>query len=61
MLCEHLKDLQTFIKEKEIEIGGLDMLKIVCKKCDVQHECPEISPEYWQTVELKADDKKDTE
>ncbi|MFQ5677574.1 MAG: hypothetical protein ACE5G1_16915 [bacterium] len=58
MLCEHLKELQTFVKENEIEIGGLDMLRIVCKKCDVQYECPEISPEYWQVVELKREDKK---
>jgi len=48
MLCEHLEHLHDFIKENEIEIGGLDMLRIVCKKCQVQHECPEISAEYWQ-------------
>lgn len=58
MLCEHLKDLQTFVKENEIEIGGLDMLRIVCKKCETQHECPEISAEYWQPVELKREDEK---
>ncbi len=31
MLFEHLKDLHTFVKESEIEIGGLDILRIVCK------------------------------
>lgn len=47
MLCEHMKELHHFIQDHEIEIGGLDMLRIVCKKCQVQHECPEISAEYW--------------
>lgn len=58
MLCEHLKELHTFVNENEIEIGGLDMLRIVCKKCQVQHECPEISTEYWQPVELKESQEK---
>lgn len=58
MLCEHIKDLQHFIKENDIEIGGLDMVRIVCKKCQVQHECPEISPEYWQVEEGKSGQKK---
>ena len=39
MLCEHLEKLQHFVRENELEIGGLDMLLIVCKKCNVQHEC----------------------
>ncbi|MCZ6667168.1 MAG: hypothetical protein O6932_00655, partial [Gammaproteobacteria bacterium] len=57
ILCEHLKNLHTFVKENEI--GGLDMIKIVCKKCHIQHECPEISTEYWQSVEMKeSQDKK---
>jgi hypothetical protein len=42
-----MKELHHFIQDHEIEIGGLDMLRIVCKKCQVQHECPEISAEYW--------------
>jgi hypothetical protein len=53
MLCKHLHELHEFVKENEIEIGGLDMLRIVCKKCQVQHECPEISADYWQ-VESKV-------
>jgi len=50
MLCHHLKELQEFVKDNQLEIGGLDMLRLVCKKCNVQHECPDVSSEYW-TVE----------
>jgi len=55
MLCEHLQELQEFVKKNELEIGGLDMLRIVCHKCQVQHECPEISPEYWQVKKKEGE------
>ncbi len=63
MLCEHLEQLHDYIKQHDIEIGGLDMLRIVCKKCQVQHECPEISAEYWQVepkiVQINQSPKKE--
>ncbi|NIR47217.1 hypothetical protein GWO43_01860 [candidate division KSB1 bacterium] len=57
MLCEHLKELHGYIRENEIEIGGLDMIRLVCKKCQVQHECPEVSVEYWDEMPKKDVEK----
>ncbi len=54
----NIKRFADFVKENEIEIGGLDMVRIVCKKYQIQHECPEISAEYLQPVELKRGDEK---
>ncbi len=48
MLCEHLQQLHHFVRENQLEIGGLDMIRLVCKKCNVQYECPQISVEYWE-------------
>ncbi len=59
MLCEHLEKLQHFVRENELEIGGLDMLLIVCKKCNVQHECPQISVEYWGEGSQNTQENKD--
>ena len=58
MLCEHLKELQAFMKQNELEIGGLDMIRLVCKKCNVQYECPQISVEYWEECAEKKGEKK---
>lgn len=59
MLCEHLKDLHHYVKENQIEIGGLDMIRLVCKKCQVQYECPEVSAEYWVKLDRKEEEKKE--
>lgn len=59
MMCEHLKELQDFVHENQLEIGGLDMIRLVCKKCNVQHECPQISVEYWEEETKKKTGKKD--
>jgi hypothetical protein len=59
MLCEHLKELQHFVRDNELEIGGLDMIRVACKKCNVQHECPQISVEFWEEDSEKGEDKKD--
>ncbi|MFQ5604401.1 MAG: hypothetical protein ACE5HS_14120 [bacterium] len=42
MLCEHLKEFSDYVKENQIEIGGLDLIKVVCKKCQITAECPYI-------------------
>jgi len=53
-----LKELQAFMKQNELEIGGLDMIRLVCKKCNVQYECPQISVEYWEECAEKKGEKK---
>ena len=59
MLCEHLKQLHRFVEENHLEIGGLDMIRLVCKKCNVQYECPEISTEYWvKHIQEEADTRE---
>lgn len=58
MLCEHLKELQEFVKKNELEVGGLDMVRLVCKKCNIQCECPSVSAEYWHVEEIKPSEKK---
>lgn len=58
MLCEHLKELHHYVIENHIEVGGLDMIRLVCKKCQVQHECPEISIEYWEDKQKKENESE---
>jgi hypothetical protein len=62
MLCEHLKELHHFVEENHLEIGGLDMIRLVCKKCQVQHECPEVSTEYWiKEIEQEEEPRDNSE
>ncbi len=58
MLCEHLKLLHDYINENQIEIGGLDMIRLVCKKCQIEYECPYIPAESWEEKPKKESDKK---
>ncbi|MCG8606357.1 hypothetical protein MJD09_15405 [bacterium] len=58
MLCEHLEELQNFVRDNELEIGGLDMIRVVCKKCNVQHECPQIAVEFWEEGRQKNTEEK---
>jgi len=53
MMCEHLKELKEFVEKNELEVGGLDMIRLVCKKCNVQYECPNIASDYWLIKEIK--------
>ncbi len=57
MLCEHLELLHHFVRDNQIEIGGLDMIRLVCKKCNVQYECPQVSVEYWEAEKEKEKQK----
>ncbi len=57
MLCEHLQKLHHFIKENHIEIGGLDMVRLVCKKCQIEYECPYVPVENWQELKFKKSDE----
>ena len=62
MLCEHLKELHHFVEDNHLEIGGLDMIRLVCKKCQVQYECPEVSTEFWiNKIEDDSDIQKTDE
>ncbi|MFQ6113708.1 MAG: hypothetical protein ACE5NG_06405 [bacterium] len=58
MLCEHLKLLHDYINEHHIEIGGLDMIRLVCKKCQIEHECPYIPVEPLEEKPGKESEKK---
>jgi hypothetical protein len=62
MLCEHLKELHHFVEDNHLEIGGLDMIRLVCKKCQVQYECPEVSTEFWiKQIEDDSESQKTDE
>ncbi len=56
MLFEHLKDLHTFVRESEI--GGLDILRIICKSASFSMNVLKFQTEYWQPVELKESQEK---
>ena len=40
MPCVHLKELYKLCQENEIKIGGLDVVRLVCKQCNVKDVCP---------------------
>ena len=42
MPCVHLKQLYKLCQENEIKIGGLDVVRLVCKQCDVKDVCPSV-------------------
>ncbi len=42
MPCVHLKQLYKLCQENEIKIGGLDVVRIVCKQCNVKDVCPSV-------------------
>jgi hypothetical protein len=58
MLCKHLKQLHDYIIENEIEIGGLDLVRVVCKKCQITAECPYIPFESLKEQPKQEPEKK---
>ena len=59
MLCEHLKGLSDYVKENHIEIGSLDLIKVVCKKCQITTECPYIPIENYDEHGRKDSENKE--
>ena len=47
MVCVHLKELYQLMEEKELRIGGTDLVRIACRQCDELDVCPSMLTEHY--------------
>ena len=40
MVCEHLVELNTFIKKNKIAVSSSDLVHFVCTRCQSRETCP---------------------
>ena len=40
MVCEHLRELYKLCLNQQIRLGSSDLIRIVCRQCGHQDECP---------------------
>ena len=47
MVCKHLHELYELCQKNQIRLGGADLIRIVCKQCNLEETCPSVlSDEY---------------
>lgn len=42
MVCNHLKELFQLCETHQLKIAGPDLVRIVCKQCDMHEVCPSM-------------------
>lgn len=53
MPCTRLKQLFEACKESKMPLGGLDVIRFICKQCNVKEVCPSERFEFdAQSTEL---------
>ena len=50
MTCTHLRQLFELCHEHEIKIGSLDVVRLVCKKCNIKETCPEVLTDEYDEI-----------
>lgn len=50
MPCEHIRKLNDFVVENKMDISSMELLRIVCTRCKIKHECPSMPVEYFEKM-----------
>ena len=61
MPCVHLKQLYKHCQENEIKIGGLDVVRLVCKKCNVKDVCPSVLTDEFDSEVVDTNSPSENE
>ncbi|MFH2020650.1 MAG: hypothetical protein ABIJ34_04500 [archaeon] len=43
MVCPHVKNLYSYVKEHDLKISAIDILTVECKKCKERTNCDVIN------------------
>jgi hypothetical protein len=48
MVCEHLKELYHLCETQQLRFCGADLVRIVCKQCQLDETCPSVLYEEYE-------------
>ncbi|MCP4079920.1 MAG: hypothetical protein GY819_02570 [Planctomycetaceae bacterium] len=49
MPCNQLKELYQLCEKNDFKIGSLDIVRLICKKCNVKEVCPAVLIEEYES------------
>jgi hypothetical protein len=52
MACQHLQQLFQLCHERQIRVGGSDLVRFVCQECGEQEVCPSVLMEEYEQSRL---------
>ena len=50
MVCQHLHELYELCEKNQLRLGGADLIRIVCKKCDQEETCPSVLMDEYDSA-----------
>ena len=50
MICEHLRELYALCEQHQLRLGGSDLIRIVCKQCELDETCPSVIMDHYDSM-----------
>ena len=50
MICVHLRELYSLCEQHKLRLGGSDLIRIVCKQCQLEDTCPSVLLEEYEAA-----------
>lgn len=50
MTCVHLRRLYELCQQEDLRLGGSDLVRIVCRQCEVQENCPSVLLDEYEAT-----------
>ena len=49
MVCEHLSELYQLCEKNQLRLAGPDLIRIVCKQCNLEETCPSVLTDEYDS------------
>lgn len=59
MICVHLKELYSLCEQHELRLGGSDLIRIVCRQCELEDTCPSVLMDEYEATHPESEDDPD--
>jgi hypothetical protein len=50
MVCSHLRELYELCETNQLRLGGSDLIRIVCKQCNLEETCPSVLMDEYDSA-----------
>jgi len=50
MVCSHLRELYDLCETNQLRLGGSDLIRIVCKQCNLEETCPSVLMDEYDSA-----------
>lgn len=50
MICTHLRELYQLCETHNLRLGGSDLIRIVCRQCQLEETCPSVLMEDYEAT-----------